>query len=148
MQKQSVHGPIHIIMEKPTGKTMDCFVELQNHQAAKECVRRFEYHVLPGQNTKIGNRNVTLDLSNQAELRKAVFPRSRFVEFDILTGRPRIMSHEEDPSWSEGFRGYFTQEEIFGVTRFAENPARVSGYSSLLVRNANTTSIVSIRPQM
>lgn len=125
--QQNLQGPIHIIMEKPTGKTMDCYVELRDQEAARQCVKRFEYGPMPGQTAKIGNRNVSLDLSNQAELSKAIFPRSRYVDFDILTGRPRIMSHEEDLSWSEGFRGYFTQEEIYGVTRFAENPARVRG---------------------
>lgn len=113
-------------MEKPTGKTMDCFVELPNRSVAKECVRNFEYSIQRGGNTKIGNRQVYIELSDQAELRKAIFPRSRFVEYNRDNGTPRIMQHNEDPSWTHGFRGYFTLEEIYGVTRFAENPARVS----------------------
>lgn len=126
MAREKLRGPIHIIMEKPTGKTMDCFVEFRTPEAARHCVQQFDYGIEPGKNTKIGNRNVSLDLSNQAELRKAIFPRSRYVDFDKSSGKPRIMSHEEDPTWSEGFRGYMTEEEIYGITRFAENPARVS----------------------
>lgn len=129
MIKKHLHGvPIHVIMEKPTGKTMDCFVEFRTQEAARDCVKRFEYSAQPGRGTKIGNRNVSLDLSSQAELMRAVFPRSRLAEFDQVTGRPRIMSHDEDPSWTAGFRGYITLEEIYGMTRFAETPSRVSDF--------------------
>ena len=125
MIKKNLDGyPIHIIMEKPTGKTMDCFVEFPHAQAARECIARFEYTAHPGRGSKLGTRNVTLDLSNQAELMQAVFPRARLVKFDSETGRPTIYGPETDTSWSDGFRGYFTLEEIYGVTRFAENPSR------------------------
>lgn len=106
---------------------MDCFAEFPSHEAAKDCVKRFQLDAQPGKGTKIRNRNVSLDLSNQAELMSAIFPRARFAKFDPLTGRPRIMPHETDPFWSAGFRGYFTLEEIYGITRFAETPSRVSG---------------------
>lgn len=116
---------LHIIMEKPTGKTMDCFVEFPNHQAARDCVKQFDFTATPGRATKIGNRNVSLDMSNQGELMQALFPRARFVHFDEITGRPTIMGHETDASWSIGFRGYFTLEELYGVARFSETPSRV-----------------------
>lgn len=132
MIKKHYEGyPIHIIMEKPTGKTMDCFVEFPSYQAARECVTRFEQTAQPGRGTKLGTRNVSLDLSNQAELMRAIFPRARLVRFEEANGQPHIMSREEDPSWSEGFRGYFTLEELYGVTRFAENPSRVSNSPDL-----------------
>lgn len=127
MLKKNHEGyPIHIIMEKPTGKTMDCFVEFPSHKAAHECVRRFEYTAHPGRGNKLGTRHVTLDLSNQAELMQAIFPRARLVEFDAVDGKPTIIRRRGHDDWSEGFRGYFTLEEIYGVTRFAESPSRVS----------------------
>lgn len=130
MVKKHLNGfPIHVIMEKPTGKTMDCFIEFPSHEAARDCVKRFEYNAQPGRGTKIGNRCVTLDLSNQAELMRAVFPRARFVKFEELSGRPFIQSHSTDPTWTAGFRGYFNLEEIYGMTRFAETPSRVSDLS-------------------
>lgn len=125
LKKHDLGYPIHIIMEKPTGKTMDCYVEFPSHEAALSCVRRFEHTAHPGRGTKLGTRNVSLDLSNQAELMEAVFPRARLVEFDVYTGQPRIVSQDHDHSgWSAGFRGYFTLEEIYGITRFAECPSR------------------------
>lgn len=130
IKKHSSGYPVHIIMEKPTGKTMDCFVEFPSHEAARDCVKRYEFSAQPGRGTKIGNRCVSLDLSSQAELMRAVFPRARFVKFDELTGRPTIVSHSEDPSWTAGFRGYFNLEEIYGMTRFAETPSRVSDSST------------------
>ncbi|KAK5073669.1 Actin-related protein 2/3 complex subunit 4 [Lithohypha guttulata] len=125
MIKKNHEGyPIHIIMEKPTGKTMDCYVEFPNDAAAKECVKRFEYTAQPGRGTRLGTRNVTLDLSSQAELMKAIFPRARLVVFSASDGKPHIFGRETDPSWSDGFRGFVTLEEIYGVTRFAESPNR------------------------
>lgn len=127
MLKKSPDGyPIHVIMEKPTGKTMDCFIEFPTHAAARECVRRFDDTVHPGRGSRLGSRNVNLELSDQAELMHALFPRARLVEFDSLNGAPTILSKSCDPSWSAGFRGYFTLEEVYGVTRFAECPSRVS----------------------
>lgn len=142
--------PLHIIMEKPTGKTMDCFVEFPSYEAARDCVKQFDYTATPGRATKIGNRNVSLDLSNQGELMRALFPRARFVHFDEFTGRPTIMSHDTDASWSIGFRGYFTLEELYGVTRFAETPSRVSDASPLLqlTCQSDTFHTVSFRPQV
>jgi len=125
LKKHDLGYPIHIIMEKPTGKTMDCYVEFPSHEAALSCIRRFEHTSYPGRGTRLGTRNVSLDLSNQAELMEAVFPRARLVEFDVYTGVPRILSQDDDyGGWSAGFRGYFTLEEIYGITRFAECPSR------------------------
>lgn len=134
MLKKNHEGyPIHIIMEKPTGKTMDCFVEFPSHKAARECVRRFEHTAHPGRGNKLGTRHVTLDLSNQAELMHAIFPRARLVEFDAASGKPTIIRRRGDDDWSEGFRGYFTLEEIYGVTRFAESPGRVSSVHKITI---------------
>jgi len=117
--------PIHIIMEKPTGKTMDCFVEFPNHEAAYDCVSRYEYQQI-GKFSKLGTRNVTLDLSNQAELMEAVFPRARLIQFDKFNGEPHVIPQKRDKDWSEGFRGFITLEEVYGIIKFAESPGRVS----------------------
>lgn len=103
---------------------MDCFVELSSPSAAFQCASRFAQN---SRGVRLGSRNVTVDTSSQAELIKAVFPRARYVDFDDSTGHPTIRSHDQnDNDWTEGFRGYFTIEEIHGVVRFAESPSRVS----------------------
>lgn len=131
-------------MEKPTGKTMDCLVEFPNLQDAADCVQAF-YHQFGDQldleaqgfqathrhqTSKLGPRNVTLDNSSQGELMSALFPRARFVQFDDNTGRPEIVDFtaqlQRETGWSQGFRGYITTEEVFGLVRFAEQPSRVS----------------------
>lgn len=146
MLKKNHQGcPVHIIMEKPTGKTMDCFVEFPSYQAARECVNRFENTALPGRGTKIGARNVTIDLSSQAELMRAIFPRARLVEFDEATGKPTILGNDEDSTWTAGFRGYFTLEEIYGLTKFAENPSRVSKKLLIFLMAPLTCCIVTFR---
>lgn len=126
LKKTSQTYPIHVIMEKSTGKTMDAFVEFPSHRDASLCIRRYEDVCFPGRGMKLGTRNAELELSDQAELMEAVFPRARLVKFDPMNGAPTILDPSLDPSWSTGFRGYFTLEEIHGVTRYTELPSRVS----------------------
>lgn len=125
IEKHKQGCPVHIIMEKPTGKTMDCYVEFPTHQAALQCVQKFSSAVDGEDRTRIGDRNIGIDLSDQAELMEAIFPRARFVEFDPLHGKATELRHYPSSGWSTGFQGFVTLEEMFGVVRFAESPMRV-----------------------
>lgn len=105
---------------------MDAFVEFSSHQAAQACVRRYDDICLPGRAMRLGTRTADVELSNQAALMEAIFPRARLVKFDPTDGSPRLQDPRTDPSWSSGFRGFFTLEEIHGVSRYSEQPHRVS----------------------
>jgi hypothetical protein len=116
--------PIHIIMERSTSKTMDCYVEMKTESAAIEHFRR-HWDSLTGGNgrqPRIGHRVVTVDRATQDELLKDLFPRAKCVRWE--NGKPIIM--ENDDPYSTGFRGYFTNEEMVGMIRHAEHPTRVS----------------------
>ncbi|KAJ2891048.1 hypothetical protein MKZ38_000982 [Zalerion maritima] len=66
--------PVHIILDRVNGKTMDAFVEFLTPQDAHDAVEKLRgsrrYH-------KIGDRNVTVQLSSHSELQGALFPRAK-----------------------------------------------------------------------
>jgi hypothetical protein len=113
---------IHVIMERPTSKTMDCFVELLTPEAAMDAFNKHENLVMSGKHPRIGTRHVDVVTSNQDGLLKAIFPRSRGLVWE--EGVPRKIQNN-DP-YSAGFQGFFTQEEMIGMYRHAETPQRVS----------------------
>ncbi|KIW96877.1 uncharacterized protein Z519_02268 [Cladophialophora bantiana CBS 173.52] len=114
--------PIHIIMERSTGKTMDCYVELTStltaaqdweHAFGLKCMR------IP----KIGQRNVEVFLSNQGELMKDMFPRAKCIHFDSQQfGAPKLVPNRD--IFSSGYKGFMTNEELTCMVRHAEYPQR------------------------
>jgi hypothetical protein len=117
-------GPsIHIIMERSTSKTMDCYVEMKTHGAVLEQFQRYWETITGGSNRppRIGHRMITVEVSSQDQLMKDMFPRAKCVRWE--NGAPIIM--ENDDPYSTGFTGYFTNEEMVGLIRHAEHPQRV-----------------------
>ncbi len=116
------HGcSIHIIMERPTSKTMDCFVELLTPEAATEAFNKHENLIMSGKHPRIGTRHVDVADSSQDALLQAIFPRARGLVWE--NGVPRKVENT-DP-YSSGFQGFFTREEMIGMYRHAETPQRV-----------------------
>ncbi|KAL4898818.1 hypothetical protein BDV59DRAFT_207043 [Aspergillus ambiguus] len=112
--------PIHIIMERPTAKTMDCYVELETPDDVKETVDRINKVYEVGRAPRLGNRHVDVNFSNQDELLRDLFPRAKCVVWN--QGFPCVLINT-DP-YSTGFTGFFTSEEIIGAIRHAEIPHR------------------------
>ena len=133
MIDESLFGtPIHIIMERSTSKTMDCYVEMKTQGAALEQFKRHWDSVTGGSSRplRIGHRLVTVEVSTQDELMRDLYPRAKCVRW--VNGQPTIMKND-DP-YSTGFTGYFTNEEMVGLVRHAEHPNRV-GTSTFLRRS-------------
>ncbi|KAJ5825254.1 hypothetical protein N7474_002392 [Penicillium riverlandense] len=114
--------PVHIIMERSTGKTMDCFVEFDTVAAASETVTRINRVHEMGRSPRMGNRHVEVAMSSQDELLKALFPRAKCMKW--VDGQPVLQENKD--WWSNGFQGFFTDEEMFCVLRHAEVPQRSS----------------------
>ncbi|KAL1881510.1 Actin-related protein 2/3 complex subunit 4 [Paecilomyces lecythidis] len=113
---------IHIIMERSTAKTMDCYVELETPQDVQDTVFRINRVQELGRPPRLGARHVDVEISSQDVLLKELFPRAKCVVW--RDGRPQVMPNT-DP-YSTGFQGFFTGEEIVGMVRHAETPQRVS----------------------
>ncbi|OAG37915.1 hypothetical protein AYO21_07887 [Fonsecaea monophora] len=109
--------PIHIIMERSTGKTMDCYVELTAPRTAEQDWEHgfgLKLMRIP----KIGQRNVEVFLSNQGELMKDMFPRAKCIHFDSEQyGSPKLVPNRD--IFSSGYKGFMTNEELTCMSQFA-----------------------------
>ena len=116
--------PTHIIMERSTGKTMDCYMELKSPEtAATDWEHAFGTQQM--RIPKIGQRNVEVTISTQSELMKEIFPRAKCIHWDNENnGAPNLVANRD--LYSSGFNGFITTEELTCMARHAENPQRVS----------------------
>ncbi|KXG54358.1 Nucleotide-binding, alpha-beta plait [Penicillium griseofulvum] len=112
--------PIHIMMERSTGKTMDCFVEFPTQKDAEDAFERINRTYDVGSTPRMGNRHVDIEVSTPAKLLKATFPRAKCISWE--SGKPVQLPNKD--SWSTGFDGFLTDEELFCLTRHAEQPHR------------------------
>lgn len=72
---------VHILMDKPTAKTMDAFVEVKDMGEAMLVMRQFDRRTRTGGHIKLGDRDVTLVAVTQAEFMATLFPRAKNVEW-------------------------------------------------------------------
>jgi hypothetical protein len=116
--------PIHIIMERSTGKTMDAYIELKSPEYAKA---DYEHaFAVQMDNLRIGQRVVEVHLSNQAELMKDLFPLAKCIHWDAEGhGAPKEVPNRD--IYGSGFICFVTGEELCCMARHAEAPQRVSG---------------------
>ncbi|EAS30381.3 uncharacterized protein CIMG_05860 [Coccidioides immitis RS] len=110
---------VHIIMDRSTAKTMDCYVEFLTTANAKETLEWLN-RGLPGAPPRLGDRHIDVELSSQDELLKELFPRAKCIVW--RDGKP-ILTRNNDP-YSVGFQSFLTAEEVFCMIRNAEMPRR------------------------
>lgn len=109
---------IHIIMERSTAKSYDCFVEFETLDAAVA-----EYNRLNNaRRCVIGCRKATVELSDQSALMGELFPKAKCVQWIGIN--PNIVPPHEE--YSTGFQGFVSGEEMHVTARIAQNPSRVS----------------------
>ncbi|KAL9074167.1 MAG: hypothetical protein Q9157_004481 [Trypethelium eluteriae] len=111
---------IHIIMERSTAKTMDCYVEFETHKDADHAVDRFKRQCANHRHPRIGDRHVDVTISSQAALMKEVFPRAKCVRWEGQD--PHI--YESTEPYNSGFKGFTTSEEMVVTIKHAETPQR------------------------
>lgn len=113
---------IHIIMERSTGKTMDCYVELESDAEAIYTVNNYQHRCMNGRAPRIGDRHIEMEVSSQEALMKELFPRAKCVKWD---GQSPTVYKTNEP-FNSGFNGFLTGEEMVMVQKHAETPQRVS----------------------
>ncbi|KAL8950327.1 MAG: hypothetical protein Q9222_003632 [Ikaeria aurantiellina] len=109
--------PIHIIMDRPTGKTMDCYVEFFSsgdaQAALNKCLSR-------GNQLRLQDRVVDVQMSSQDELLRELFPRAKNCTW--VNGRPVItQSHEP---YNTGFKSFLAREELLQLKTWVQKPHR------------------------
>lgn len=131
LDEVSRNYPIHILMERSTGKSQDAWLELPDQYVMDACMRRYESLCLAGKQPKMGGRTVDVFAATQGELMKALFPHAKDIYWEPNTGIPVLVKPDfsengvGDP-YSQGFRGFLTKEELYCARTHAENPGRVS----------------------
>lgn len=128
--------PVHIIMERVTSKTLDCYVEFESFDAAVSAVNKFEFNRDGGRVGRLGHRHVDIELSSQEILMKELFPKAKNVRW--VGDRPQILPVQPDDHWNSGFLGFVMEEELVMMVKHVENPQRVSDCSQGTANEADT----------
>jgi hypothetical protein len=121
MPASSPYFAVHIIMERESGKTMDCFIELSTPKEATWIANTMRTRAKSGRPPKIDNRIVDPRVSSQEELMHALFPRARHVAWNdndpIIDFTPRQYCTGIPAA---GFHGFLHSEEIVGMLKVVE----------------------------
>jgi hypothetical protein len=117
------YEPVHIVMERVTSKTLDCYVEFINLNEAVNAVTRFENNRATGRHGRLGNRHVDCELSSQEQLMKDLFPKAKNVDWQ--GPRPAIIPTDPSDPYNSGFQGFISKEELVMLVKHVEAPQRV-----------------------
>ncbi|EAQ90009.1 hypothetical protein CHGG_06628 [Chaetomium globosum CBS 148.51] len=117
--------PVHIIMERVSSKTQDCYVEFMTTQDAVRAVDRHRDNIQKGRPSRLGERPIELLLSSQAALMMDLFPLASGVWWD--NAKPVIQAPIDGQPWKT-FKGFVTEEEMTMLVKHVEIPQR-SPYS-------------------
>lgn len=135
------YEPVHIVMERVTSKTLDCYVEFINFGEAVGAVNRFEINRTGGRGGRLGQRHVEVELSSQEALMKDLFPKAKNV---IWHSRgPEIIPHDANDPYNSGFQGFVSKEELVMLVKHVEAPQRVSAPTHSILPHANEISLHS-----
>ncbi|KAH0422438.1 hypothetical protein CcaCcLH18_12813 [Colletotrichum camelliae] len=113
--------PVHIIMERVTGKTTDAYVEFHTLEDATKAVEKHQQNLSRGRITRIGQRPVEIELSSQSALMKDLFPSSRGVFWNGCN--PQVLADNPQEPW-ENFKGFVSNEEMTMLVKHVEVPHR------------------------
>ncbi|KAF9872211.1 hypothetical protein CkaCkLH20_10303 [Colletotrichum karsti] len=113
--------PVHIIMERVTGKTTDAYVEFQTLEDAAKAVEKHQQNIGRGRVTRIGQRPVEIELSSQAALMKDLFPSARGVFWNGTN--PQVLANNANEPW-DNFKGFVSNEEMTMLVKHVEVPHR------------------------
>ena len=115
--------PIHIIMERSTGKTMDCYVEFFSVGDAQAAINKLHRQRDEGNRyLRLQDRHVEVEISSQEALMKELFPRAKNVRWK---GQAPLIVETNEP-YNSGFKAFVTAEELVMLVKHAEQPQRVS----------------------
>ncbi|KAL5598324.1 uncharacterized protein BROUX77_006158 [Berkeleyomyces rouxiae] len=115
--------PIHIIMCRNTGKTMEVFIELLSDSDVVALCMRYEEGKRTNQPIKMGDRAVTVSPSSQEELMHRIFPTASGIAWK---GQRPALKRTRGLMGLPGhkFRGFISEEEMTMVVRHVEYPLK------------------------
>lgn len=114
--------PVHIIVDRMTGKTTDAYVEFLTFEDALRVAEKHDRTVRSGGVSRLGLRPIKIEVSSQANLMRALFPLAQGLIWD--GARPRFKQFIHSYSW-DSFKGFLSDEELTTLVKHAEVPHRV-----------------------
>ncbi|KAI0886052.1 uncharacterized protein GGS22DRAFT_179066 [Annulohypoxylon maeteangense] len=109
--------PIHILMDRTTSKTNECYVEFASFDEAVTAVTRYQNAIDNNIHVpKIGSRDVEVTISSQAMLMKKLFPIAKGVLWEEM---PFRIIRNAPHSW-DNFTGFITEEEMTLLCKHVE----------------------------
>ncbi|PNS14803.1 Epithelial splicing regulatory protein 1 [Sphaceloma murrayae] len=127
---------IHIIMDRGTGKTLDCFVEVEDKNEAQNAVNNFQSRRSRGRAPRVGDRHINIEVSSVEVLMKRLFPKANCIQW---WGAIPV-AYQPSEEYNSGFQGFVTIEELSQLLKHADNPTR-SPFTNRAVNRAYETLI-------
>jgi hypothetical protein len=117
--------PIHIIMDRVSGKTMDAYIEFKSvYEAVKAVDRQIEVHRDGNKGGRLGNRFVTAEVSGLEQMMRTLFPKATNIVWHGVV--PEIIPPDRNDSYNTGFKGFINPEELVLLVKHVQDPNRVS----------------------
>ncbi|KAI1472322.1 uncharacterized protein F4812DRAFT_454135 [Daldinia caldariorum] len=114
--------PVHIIMDRVTSKTNDCYVEFVSFQDAVNAVDKHRAAIKLERHPKLGDRNVEMAVSSQAKLMSELFPTAHGVDW-----HQSPYAFTSGSEWDfENFKGFVCAEEMGMLYKHAEANSHAS----------------------
>ncbi|KAI1803706.1 hypothetical protein F4811DRAFT_571866 [Daldinia bambusicola] len=114
--------PVHIIMDRVTSKTNDCYVEFVSFQDAVNAVDKHRAAIKQERHPKLGDRNVEMTVSSQAKLMKELFPTAHGIDW-----HQSPYEFTSGSEWDfENFKGFICAEEMGMLYKHAEANSHAS----------------------
>ncbi|KKA26895.1 hypothetical protein TD95_000929 [Thielaviopsis punctulata] len=117
------HEPIHIMMCRNTGKTMEVFVELISEEDLEAVWERYEEGQRSNRPVKIGGRAITVQKSSQSELMRKMFPTVGGIVWEGSVPVRKQRSESQGRA-RRSFRGFISEEEVTMAVRHVEYPQK------------------------
>lgn len=119
----STFDGIHIMMERGTAKSHDCFVEFKSEDEAREAVQRVtKAWESTGRKPRIGDRTVRYKVVPHSEFMQVIFPHAKGMVWDGQN--PVIVQASPNDPYYTPFRSFITNEEMHLVKMHATVSAR------------------------
>jgi hypothetical protein len=128
--------PVHIIMDRVTGKTMDAYIEFKSvYEAVKAVDRQIEVHRDGNKGGRLGNRFVTVEVSGLEQMMRTLFPKATNLVWHGMV--PEVIPADQNDRYNTGFKGFINSEELVLLVKHVQDPNRVSllqtDYSKVLI---------------
>ncbi|KAI1392184.1 uncharacterized protein F4822DRAFT_441250 [Hypoxylon trugodes] len=111
--------PVHIIMDRTTSKTNDCYIEFMDFQDAINAVHKHRNAMESGRQPRLGGRPVDVTLASQGMLMKQLFPFTKGVDWVAVPYQ--VGPNTSTWPWDH-FKGFVTEEEMTMIFKHAESP--------------------------